>query len=447
MKRIYLLILFALFLNASLRAQQEVYTFSLDEAVEYALQNNYTVRTAGLDIDSAEKQKWEATAFGLPQLDANIDYNQWLKQQVTFLPSEIVGGPAGEFTPVIFGTQQNMTATATLNQLIFDGSYLVGLQSAKTFLKISNLAKEKTDQTIREAVINAYGNVLVAQETLEILYKNKEVLEKNLNETRILFENGFAEEQDFEQQQITLSNINNDINRSSRLELIAKQALNLTLGIPIETQIELTESLENLALKSTDLQMLYQEFDLENHVDFRIADNQVLSDELLVKYEKSKNIPSINAFVNYSTFQYANNLIFFENPEDNWFTSSLLGISMRIPVFSSLQRNARTQQAKISLMQSEIKRTEISENLKLQVSTAKNKYQFALDQFQTSKENLALAESIAGKEQIKFFEGLSTSIDLTNTQNQLFGSQQSYIQSILEIIQSKVELENALNLF
>ena len=92
-------------------------------------------------------------------------------------------------------------------------------------------------------------------------------------------------------------------------------------------------------------------------------------------------------------------------------------------------------------------RQEISENLKLQVSTARNKYQFALDQFQTSKENLSLAESIADKEQIKFFEGLSSSIDLTNTQNQLFGSQQDYIQSILEIIQSKVELENALNLF
>ena len=446
MKRLYPLILFFLLLNTQLRAQ-EVYTFSLDEAIAYALENNYTVRTAGLDINAAEKQKWEATAFGLPQLDANIDYNQWLKQQVTFLPSEIVGGPPGEFTPVIFGTQQNMTATATLNQLIFDGSYLVGLQSAKTFLKISNLAKEKTDQTIREAVINAYGNVLVAQETLDILYKNKEVLEKNLNETRILLENGFAEEQDFQQQQITLANIDNDINRSSRLEVIAKQALNLTLGIPIETPIELTENLENLALKSTDLQMLYQEFDLENHVDFRIADNQVLSDELLVKFEKSKNIPSINAFVNYSTFQYADNLVFFEDPTGNWFTSSLFGVSMKIPVFSSMQRNARTQQAKINLMQSEIKRNEISENLKLQVSTAKNKYQFALDQYQTTKENLTLAESIADKEQIKFFEGLSTSIDLTNTQNQLYGSQQNYIQSILEIIQSKVELENALNLF
>jgi len=120
---------------------------------------------------------------------------------------------------------------------------------------------------------------------------------------------------------------------------------------------------------------------------------------------------------------------------------------MKIPVFSSLQRSARTQQAKINLMQSEIKKNEISENLKLQVNTAKNRYQFSLDQYQTSKNNLVLAESIANKEQIKFFEGLSSSIDLTNTQNQLFGSQQDYIQSILEIIQSKVELENALNLY
>jgi len=445
MKKIYSLLFLLLFVF-NIRAQ-DTYSFTLDEAIQYALKNNYTVRNASLDIDAAEKQKWEATSYGLPQVDAGIDYQNWIKQQVSFIPSEIIGGDPGEFTPVVFGTKQNMNAKVTLNQLIFDGSYLVGLQSAKTFLMISNLAKEKTDQTIREAVINAYGNVVVAQETLAILYKNKAVLEKNLNETRILLENGFTEEQDFEQQQITLSSIDNEINRSSRLEIISKQALNLTLGIPIETQVELTENLENLALKSSDMQILYKDFELENHVDFRIADNQVLSDELLVKYEKSQSIPSINAFVNYNTFQYGNNLVFFENFDDNWFDSSLFGISMKIPVFSSLQRSSRTQQAKINLMQSEIKKYEVSENLKLQVSTAKNKYQFSLDQFQTSKKNLSLAESIAEKEQVKFFEGLSSSIDLTNTQNQLFGSQQDYIQSILEIIQSKVELENALNLF
>ena len=130
-----------LFSLGSLQAQ-ETYSFTLDEAVQYALENNYTVRNAALDIEAAEKQKWEATSYGLPQIDAGIDYQNWLKQQVSFIPSEIIGGNPGEFTPVVFGTKQNMNATVTMNQLIFDGSYLVGLQSAKTFLMNSNLAKE-----------------------------------------------------------------------------------------------------------------------------------------------------------------------------------------------------------------------------------------------------------------------------------------------------------------
>jgi len=444
MKKIYH-ILFLLLFGFSAKAQ-DTYSFTLDEAIQYALENNYTVKNAALDIEAAEKQKWEATSFGLPQIDGTIDYQNWLKQAVTFLPAEIVGGPPGEFEEVVFGAKQNMNATVTLNQILFDGSYLVGLQSAKTFLKISNLAKVKTDQSIREAVINAYGTVLVSQETIEILIKNKEILEKNLFETKALFENGFAEEQDFEQQQITLSKINNSLNRARREEFIYKQMFNLTLGIPIDQNVILTENLETLALRSTDLNMMATEFDLENHIDFKIADNKVESDALLVKYEKTKGMPSLNAFVNYSQFANNNNFVFFESP-DNWFDSSLIGVSLKVPIFSSLQRSSRTQQAKINLMQSEIDLDQKSEELKLQVSTAKNKYQFALDQFQISSQNLVLAENIANKEQIKFFEGLSSSINLTNVQNQLFSSQQDYIQSILEIIQTKVELENALNLF
>ena len=435
-----------LLLSALAVRAQESFSFTLDEAVNYALEHNYTVRNSVLDIEAAEKQKWEATSYGLPQIDGTIDYQNWIKQAVTFLPAEIVGGPPGEFEEVVFGAKQNMNATFTLNQILFDGSYIIGLQSANTFLKISNLAKEKTDQSIREAVINAYGTVLVARETISILEKNKAVLEKNLFETRALLENGFAEEQDFEQQQITLSNINNELNKATRLEFISKQMFNLTLGIPINQTVTLTENLENLALRSSDSDIISSQFDLKNHIDFKIADNKVEFDELLVKYEKTRGMPSLNAFVNYSQFANNDNFVFFENT-GNWFDSSLFGVSLKIPIFSSLQRSSRTQQAKINLKQSEIDRNETSEQLKLQVSTARNKYQFALDQFQTSSQNLILAERIAEKEQIKFFEGLSSSINLTNVQNQLFNSQQVYIQSILEIINTKVELENALNLF
>ena len=444
MKRIIVLIVL---MQLSLgHAQEKSYSFTLEEAIQYATTNSYAIRLADLDIDAAEKKKWETTAIGLPQIDADGSYSNFLKQGVTLIPSEIFGGPPGEFEEVVFGTKQNLTGTVTLNQLLFDGSYLIGLQAAETYLKISSLSKDKTNQTVREAVINAYGQVLISQENIRILENNQALLQKNLDETKIIFQNGMTEEQDVEQQQITLSNIENELNKAIRLESIAEQMFNLSLGIPIDSEVQFVDNIENIGLKSSDLALLSQDFDLKNHIDYKIADNVVTTNELMVKYEKSRALPTLNAFLNYSVFANNDNNIFFEN-NGEWFDSSLLGVNLKIPIFSSLGRSARTQQAKIELMQAQITLDETSQKLKLQVDTARNKYQFALDHYQTSKENLVLAESIARKEQIKFFEGLSSSFNLTNSQNQLFNSQQNYLQSILNIIQSKVALENALNNF
>jgi outer membrane protein TolC len=444
MKRI--LVLITLLFSSLGHAQEKSYAFTLEDAINYAMTNSYAIRLADLDINAAEKKKWETTAIGLPQIDADGTYSNFLKQGVTLIPSEIFGGPPGEFEEVVFGTKQNLTGTVTLNQLLFDGSYLIGLQAAETYLKISSLSKDKTNQTVREAVISAYGQVLISKENIRILENNRALLQKNLDETKIIFQNGMTEEQDVEQQQITLSNIENELNKAIRLESIAEQMFNLSLGIPIDSEVQFLDTIENIGLKSSDLALLSQDFDLKNHIDYKIADNVVTTNELMVKYEKSRALPTLNAFLNYSVFANNDNNIFFEN-NGEWFDSSLLGVNLKIPIFSSLGRSARTQQAKIELMQSQITLDETSQKLKLQVDTARNKYQFALDQYQTSKENLVLAESIARKEQIKFFEGLSSSFNLTNSQNQLFNSQQNYLQSILNIIQSKVALENALNNF
>ena len=364
---------------------------------------------------------------------------------MTLLPAEIIGGTPGEFTEITFGTKQNLNATVTMKQLLFDGSYLIGLQSAKTYLQISKLAKEKTELAIKEAVINAYGNVLLADESVKILENNKILLAKNLKETQAIVKNGLAEEQDAEQLQITLSTIKNQLNKTKRLRDISYKMLNITLGIELDTKITLTNSLENLAIKSTDLKLINQNLNLKSHIDFKIADNTKKSNELLMKYEMSQALPSLSAFVNYSKFANADDFTFF-NKDQKWFDSSLFGISLNVPVFSSFKRNSKTQQARIALEQSEIDLQQTSQKLKLQVASAKSDYQFSLDQYVTSKENLRLSESIEHKENIKFFEGVGSSFQLTTAQNQLYQKQQEYLQSILAIINAKIKLENALNI-
>jgi len=426
-------------------AQEKPLKFSLEEAVSYALKHSYSIRNAKLDIAAAKKKKWETTTIGLPQVSAKVDYQDFLKQIVTLIPAEFTGGAPGTFSEVTFGTKQNLNAAITVNQLLFDGSYLIGLQSAKVFLQISKLAEEKTELGIKEAVINAYGNVLLAEESVKILEKNKKLLEKNLKDTQAIVKNGLAEEQDAEQLQITLSTTKNQLNKTIRLRDISYKMLNITLGIDLYAKIELTDTLEKLAIKSTDLKLINKKFDLKNHIDFKIADNTKTSNKLLMKYEMSKALPTLSAFVNYSKFANSESFTFFSK-DQKWFASSLFGLSLDVPIFSSFKRSARTQQAKIALEQSEINLKETSQKLKLQVATAKSDYQFSLDQYITSKNNLKLSERIEHKESIKFFEGVGSSFQLTTAQNQLYQKQQEYLQAILSIINNKVKLENALNI-
>lgn len=444
MKKILLVIFSFAFLWQGF-AQEKPLQFSLDEAVNYALKHSYIIINAKLDIDAAKKKKWETTTIGLPQISATVDYQNFLKQVVTLLPAEIFGGAPGTFNEVTFGTKQNLHTTLTMNQLLFDGSYLIGLQSAKVYLQISELAEQKTERSIKEAAINAYGNTLLAEESVKILENNLTLLEKNLNDTKAIVKNGLAEEQDAEQMQITLSTIKNQLNKTKRLRDISYKMLNITLGIDLNTPIILTDSLESLVLTNSDLNILNQDFNLENHIDFKIVDNTKKSNELLMKYEMSQALPSISAFVNYSKFANSNDFTFLTK-DQTWFASSLFGVNINVPIFSSFRRSSKTQQAKIALEQSKIDLTQTSEKLKLQVASAKSDYQFSLDQYVTAKENLNLSNRIEHKENMKFFEGVGSSFELTTAQNQLFQKQQEYLQSILSIINAKIKLENALNL-
>lgn len=426
-------------------AQEEKMALSLNEAINLAIENSYNTKASKNDIKSATEKVWETTTIGLPQINGAIDYQNWLKQQVSLLPAEITGGPAGTFTPVTFGTKQNIGASITLKQLLFDGSYLVGLQASRTYLKISKQANEKTELLTREAVINAYGNVLVSENSISILEKNLKIIKKNLSDVKKIYENGLNEQEDIEQLEITLGNLNSQLNSVRRMKNIAYKMLNLSLGNPIETELTLTETLDSLVKSNINLDIVSEEFSISKHVDFKIAENDKESKRLLLKLEKSKALPTLSAFVNYGTQGYSDTFSFLKT-EQEWFNSSLLGVSLNIPIFSSLGRSSKTKQAKIALENADIKLKETKQRLSLMAEKAKSDYQLSIENYSTAKKNVGLAERIENKQRIKFFEGLSSSFDLLQAQNQLYSQQQNYIQSMLDVIAKKATLENALNI-
>ncbi len=439
-------------LGFSQENQEVPKSFSLDEAITFALENNRNAKNAVNNIEAAKKQKWETTATGLPQINANIDYINNIKQQVSLLPASILseqdrmdlGLSINDQFPAIFGTEQTANANITLNQLIFDGSYLVGLQSAKVFLEISENAKEKTDLQVRKAVINAYGNVLLSEESVAILERNKITLEKNLNETKKIYENGLTEEENVEQLEITLSSIESNLRNMKRLRDLSYKMLNITLGIDLNNETTLTDTLEALTLENIIPTILTVDDDVTNIVDYRIAANDTRSKELLMKLEKSKALPSLSGFVTAGYNGNGNSFNFFQR-EQQWFGSAAFGFSLNIPIFSSLQRSASTQRAKINLDIAQNDLLEIEQQLKLQIASAKSDYQLSIEEYETAKKNLRLSERIEKKNQVKFFEGVGTSFQLRQAQTQLYSAQQEYLQSMLDVINKKAELETILN--
>ncbi len=444
MNRLFILIVFFSVSLSGYSQEKNTYRLSLEEAIQFALDSNYTAINARRDVAAAIKQKWETTATGLPQIDAAVSYQNNLKQQITPLPAEIIGGEPGTFVPVTFSPKQNASVSATLNQLLFDGSYIVGLQAARVFLDYSENAFEKTRLEVRKGVILAYGSVLLSNENVSIFEKNRQTLENNLNETQKVFENGLAEEEDVEQLQITLLEIETLLSNAKRMEQIAKETLNMALGIPIESEVQLSDSLDQLVEQQIDLSFLDTNFSLDQNIDFRIAQNLIQQRNLELKLEKSRALPSLSAFVNYSTLAFNNDFTFLDQ-EQAWFQSSLLGINMNIPIISSGGRGARTQRAKIAVEQANTQYEQTLEQLKLDHNNARSDYQFAIEKYENSKKNLALAERVENKNQIKFVEGISSSFDLRQAQLQLYNAQQIYLQAMLDVISSKATLETILN--
>lgn len=418
---------------------------SLEEAIAFGEQNNRTVKKASMEVQKAYKEKWSTIAIGLPQISATANYQNFVELPTSLIPAQFFGGKEGEFAEVQFGTPQTMDAGVTLQQLVFDGSYIVGLQASNIFLKISKNVLEKTLLEVRKSIVNTYSTVLLVRENISFLEKNKTNLNKNLEELNQLFRNGFEEEESVEQLRLTLSSIETQLRYAKNLERISLDMLKLLMGFPTQSPLLLSDTLEALTNESLFNASAPENINLDYNIDVKIAQNNLLSENLLYKYERSKNLPRLSAFLN-GNYTGNSQSFTFTQADQKWFGAALFGVNLQVPLFSSLKNRAISQKAKIAVSQAETELTETKERISIEIQAAENDYKLAVENYFTNKENLELATRIEQKNQTKYFEGVASSFELREAQLQLYSAQNNYIKSIQEVIQKKLSLETLLNL-
>lgn len=430
---------------------KQSFSFSLDQAISHALEHNYTVVNSGRDIEKAEKKKWETTAAGLPQISAGVDYTYNFKIQKTVIPGDSFPTPGEPTTEpaedliLEFGTKQSMSARGSVNQLLFDGSYIVALQASKVYLQYYRNYKTKTDNEVREMVTNAYGNVLLTEESIAVLERNKTTLDKTLNDTRETFKNGLIEEENVEQLEITQATVLSNLNNAKRLRDISLNMLKLALGIDLQDDLTLTDKLDALAQNNMASVFARDSFNVENNIDYQIGKNFTQQRNLELKLEKAKALPTLSASFNIGTNAFDDKQFTFFQGDHRWFDYSNVGVSLNVPIFSSGMRGARTQQAKIAYEQAKTQLTETEQRLKLQYQQAKSEYEFSVEEYGTKKNSLRLAERIENKQSIKFTEGLSSSFDFSEAQRQLYTAQQDYLRAMVDVINKRAALEKITN--
>ena len=426
-----------LLLSTDIKSQD---SFSLEDAINYALQNNRLSKNATSDLEIANAKKWETIATGLPQISAFFDYSNNIKQPISLVPAEFFGGNPGEFAELSFGTKQTLDGSLTLRQLLFDGSYMIGLASIELYMDIAKKAKIKTDIEVKKATISAYGNALVSQERVEILKRNLENVKNNLKEINKIYDSGFTELENVEQLTISYSSLKNSLDYSIKLNKTSLNLLKLIIGFDIDKEIILEDNLTGLILKNTDLTMPIEDFDIEKNIDYQLALNNKKSQKTLFNLEKSKALPTLSAFITGGYDGNSDSFEFFKSSQ-KWYGYSFAGVTMSVPIFSSLRRSAKTQQAKLEYEKSKVDLLESKKTILIELDNANSEYQFALNSYNNSVESLRLAEKIEKKNQIKFLEGLISGLDLRQAQLQLYSIQNELLQSMVELITKKINLE------
>jgi len=438
------LFIILLLLSETVFSQNDLVSLSIDEAIEYGIKNNRNLMNAEREILMAYNQKWETIATGLPQITANLDYSNYIELPTSLIPLEKFGGPPGEFSEVQFGLEQSAFGSMRMEQQIFDGSWIVGLQATKIYLETSKNFYEKTLLEVKEGVIKLYSLVSILKEGVRLLENNVENFKKDYYEISELYNNGFEEIENVEQIKITLAQSEFLLKQTEKTYDNQKELLKLILGIKLDDQLILTTDVEQFISGDIVFNKSIVDFIPENNIDIKISKNSFETKKLEYKLEQSKRLPKIKGFYS-NTFTGYNDDFKFLQSDQKWFGSSVFGINLKVPIFTSLGLRASSQKAKYAMDNAETSYVDQKERTRALVKQKLNDYLLALDSYNIDRENMMLSISIEEKNSIKFFEGMVSSFELRQAQNQLLNAQQKYLNSVINLISIYAELETLFN--
>jgi len=426
-----------------MQAQQ---SFSLDETVQYALQNSNQVRLSQLDAIDAEAQIQEVRSAGIPKLSAKIDYQHNVALPQSLLPAEVFGGNPGEFIAVAFGLKNNLTGNLNLNAILFDPTVFIGIKAARVYRELIKEQANQTEFELKYNVKKAYLAVLIAEKNKDILLDNISSLEKTLRETTAIYEEGFAEKLDVDRLQLSLQNLQTQVENVEQLINLSYNVLKFQMGYPMDGELALQDNID-LLVGSTlvdDSKLLGMDFDIANRPEYGTIKAGEALNVKNIEATKAANYPSLYAFGTHQQRLQRNNL--FDSDQPDWINATIVGLTLNVPIFNGFTTKYKLQQAEVDLKKTQLQMNDFERAVTLEYQNAMIAYSNTKRTVRANQRSLDLAERIYNTTQIKYREGVGSSLEVTQAENDLYMAQGNYVTSLYDLLVAKTDLEKALGM-
>ncbi len=434
-------------------------SFTLEEAIRYAFANSTELKLVDQDITDAEGQILEYKSIGIPKVNGSVGYQYFINIPTQILPdflgpavdgrlvnyslideSEVLP-PSAKGLPAQFGTKNNLSAGIDINTLIVDGSYFIGLKAVRMARDLVRRRRAITEQDIRRNVTDAYYSVLISEKNKEVLVNNISNLEKTYLETKAIYEGGFAEKLDVERLQLSLDNLNRNLDNVNRLINIGRNVLKFQMSFPLDQEIILADAFDLLFASIQEDQLVNEILDMENRPEFRVLSISEEVYKLNVQRYKAGYFPSLRGFASFSAALQRNKL--FDKDDNNWYPSSLVGLTLDIPIFDGLDKKAKIARSKVTLEKTYLQKEALTKAVSLEVKNAKESLINAQSSLSAAEKSLQLAEKIVNTSKIKFREGVGSSLEIVQSERELYEAQANYLNAQYDLLVAHKNLKFA----
>jgi len=440
MKKVILLATATLFLLGSGAKAQKTNEFSVKQAVDYGLKNAVQVKNALLDVLIQEQSNRDIASVAFPEIKATSAITDYLNIPTTLLPGEIIGQPAGTFTPVKFGTKYTANGGVSLKQLLFDGQVYVGLQARKTSIDARQKAAEITQENIKANIYKIYYQLVVGKTQIDLLDANITRLQKLDHDTREIYKNGFAEKVDVDKLTVQIANLQTEKLKALNSITNGYTGLKVLMGMPVKDSLVLTDTLSDTQVKENILESI--DYKYNDRKEYQALELSSKLNEYNIKRHRLSQIPTLNFDANYSKQAQRSEFDFFKKG-GAWYTTSYIGLNLSVPIFKGFSTRAKIAQSKLELQQTQNQLEGLKISIDKDVEIAKNNFITATATMDYQKQNMALAELVYNQTKKKYEIGTGSATEINTAQVDLKTAQTNYISALYDAIIARIDLLKA----